>query len=46
MIARITSGGGSAGTTIDNASGGNDGPGLPVIAAVIIGAYVVWNMVM
>lgn len=46
MITRLTSGGGSAATTIDNASGDNDGPGLPVMVAVAVAAYLGFKVLM
>lgn len=48
MIPYITDGSGSgyASSTIDQASGENDGPSLPVIGAVVVAAYIAYNQVM
>ena len=45
MIARFTNGGG-AGSTITQASGENDGPGLFMIGAVAAAGYVVYKTLM
>jgi hypothetical protein len=51
MIARLTSGGGSAGGVISTASGENSsgessGPSVPVIGAVLVAAYVGYQTIM
>lgn len=40
MYRNYYSGGSTAGTTIEQTSGENDGPSLPVIGAVLVAGYI------